>query len=79
MKTIKVKIKVITFVHKDTGKTESFVFANNHDESDSFEGEIFGETFNVTGFWKVSSHMKREGHREVATEKEVEIPINLEA
>lgn len=75
MKKIKVQIKVITFVHKDTGETASFVFDDNHDTADSFEGTIFGERFNCTGFYKAQSAITRAGHKEIITEKEIEIEI----
>lgn len=74
-KKIKVALKVITFVHKDTGATESFAFDDNHDTADSFEGTVFGERYNCTGFWKVSSAIVRAGHREVITETFVEVEI----
>lgn len=72
---IKVPVKVITFVHKDTGKTESFIFDDSRDTSDSFEGTVFGERYNCTGFYKVSSAIIRAGHREVITETTVEVEI----
>jgi len=72
---IKVPIKVITFVHKDTGATESFAFDDNHDTSDSFEGTIFGERYNCTGFYKAANAVTRAGHREVVTETFIEVEI----
>jgi hypothetical protein len=75
MKKIKVPVKVITFVHKDTGETASFVFDENRDTSDSFEGKIFGEFYNCSGFYKASNAVVRAGHKEIVTETTIEIEI----
>ena len=77
MKKIKVPVKVITFIHKDTGKTESFVFDDNRDTADSFEGKIFEEYYNCTGFYKAESAVVRAGHKELVTDTfiEIEIPV----
>ena len=75
MKKIKVPIKIVTFVHKDTGETASLTFDGNHDTSDSFEGTIFGESYNCSGFYKASNAIVRAGHKEIVTETEVEIEI----
>lgn len=74
MKTIKVPVKITTFVHKDTTETFSVVRDDNSD-SDGFEGDIFGIHFNVTGLWKVSGEMGRLGHKEIVTETTVDVKI----
>jgi hypothetical protein len=72
---IKVPVRVITFVHKDTGKTQSFV-GDSSMTSNSFEDTIFGVSCNCTGMWKAISHMQGLGHKVVDTNTEVEIDIN---
>lgn len=74
-KVIKVPVKIYTFIHKDTAKTISFVFDDNRNESDSFEEDIFGEHYNISGFWKVSASVKEKGHKEVITNTEIEVEI----
>ena len=75
MKTIKVPLVVITFIHKDTGETYSVVGKDSDINSNSFEDSIFGEYYNVTGLYKAIGQVERLGHKVVTTETEVEIPI----
>ncbi len=75
MATIKVPVKVITFIHKDTGETASFVFDDNRDTSDSFEGVIFGESYNCTGFYKAANDVTRNGHTENVQFKDIILEI----
>jgi len=75
MTKIKVPVKVVTFIHKDTGETVSFVFDEHRDSSDSFEGKIFGEFYNCTGFYKAQGAVIKDGHREVITETVIEVEI----
>ena len=77
MKKVKVKVTVITFIHKETKATKSFVFDENRDTSDSFEGSIFGEHYNCSGFWKAEGAVTKLGHLSVTTETEIEVEINL--
>lgn len=75
MAKIKIPIKIISFVHKDTGAIESFCFDKSRDTVDNFEGYIFGEYYNCSRFTKASSCVVNLGHKEIETETVIEIEI----
>lgn len=75
MKTkIKVPVKIVTFIHKDTGEIHSVV-GDEFLESNSFEDSIFGEGYNVTGLYKAIGAIERAGHKTVITNTTVEVEI----
>ncbi len=71
---IKVPVKVVTIVNKDTGKTKSII-GNDDITVDGFEGRIFGQYFNVSGLWKAIKILEEKGHKVIETSTKVEIEI----